>query len=85
MTQFFINNEILTPPLLAVWRKDEALPPQLTPCADAGGGGCCNESTLPAFVKACHITQGALHSVRHLERSSPTPTPTPTPTLNMNP
>ena len=72
MTQFLIKNELPTPPLLAVWRGDEPRPSQLTRCADAGVALCCTEDALPAFVKACHITQGFLSSVCHLTRSNPT-------------
>ena len=89
MTQFLINNELPTPPLIAVWRGDKPLPSQLTRCADAGDALCCTEAALPAFVKACHITQGFLSSVFHLTRSNPNPnsspnlTPTLTPTLTL--
>lgn len=73
MTQFLQRNELPIPPLLAVWRGNQTLPPQLTACDAAGGvaggvtggvvggvaGGaaCCSDAELPLFVKACHITQ----------------------------
>ena len=57
MTQFLQRNELPIPPLLAVWRGNQTLPPQLTACDAAGGAACCSDVELPLFVKACHITQ----------------------------
>ena len=54
MTRFMQRNGFPTPPILSIW-NDSSLPAQLdaTSCANA---------PLPLFVKACHLTQGHLHS-----------------------
>ena len=66
MVGFFAHNGIPIPPLLGVWRgRDAPLPDELAHC---------NASTpMPLFVKACHITQGFLKSVRMVKSCAELP------------
>jgi len=54
MTRFMQRNSFPTPPILSIWNT-RSLPPQMNATS-------CDSTTLPLFVKACHLTQGHLHS-----------------------
>ena len=56
MYEWFSRLSLPFPPLITQWTNGTALPPVLQRCG----------FELPIFVKACHITQGNLHSTRRV-------------------
>jgi len=65
MTRFMQRNDFPIPPILAIWNT-RLLPPELNASS-------CPNAPLPLFVKACHLTQGHLHSWFRVKRCDQLP------------
>ena len=59
MTNFFVRNQLPTPPLLRHWDDRESLLAELR-----SGAAVAKVAQWPVFLKFCHLTQGSAHSVR---------------------
>jgi len=65
MTRFLQRNAFPIPPILSIWNTS-SLPSELNEAS-------CPSAPLPLFVKACHLTQGHLHSWSRVERCDQLP------------
>ena len=65
MTRFMQRNDFPIPPILSIWNT-RSLPPELNAAS-------CPTAGLPLFVKACHLTQGHLHSWFRVKRCDQLP------------